>query len=124
MPPRILIADDSAATRKLVRACLEAEPGWCVCAEAGNGREAIGMALKYHPNVIVMDLSMPVMNGLDAARIIRRLLPSASLIMFTFFSTSYLEKQAMEAGYQTVIVKTQRLEDLVGCIRSIAAEAA
>jgi len=124
MLPRILIVDDSPVIRKLVRACVEAEPGWLVCAEAANGQEGIRIARQYRPNLIVMDLSMPVMNGLEAARVLRKVMPSVPLIMFTFFSTSTLEQQAVEAGFQRVVLKTQRLDELVRSIRSLVAEAA
>ena len=124
MPPRILIVDDSPLIRKLVRTSIEAQVGWSVCAEAENGREAIQLAEQCHPDLIVMDLSMPVMNGLEAAKVLQKLLPSVPLIMFTFFSTCNLEQQALEAGYRKVILKTQRLEELVSSIRSLVAEAA
>jgi DNA-binding NarL/FixJ family response regulator len=124
MAPRILIVDDSPLIRRLVRTSIEAQVGWSVCAEAENGREAIQLAEQCHPNLIVMDLSMPVMNGLEAAKVLRKLMPSVPLIMFTFFSTCNLERQALEAGYRKVILKTQRLEELVSSIRSLVAEAA
>jgi DNA-binding NarL/FixJ family response regulator len=124
MPPRILIVDDSPLIRRLVRTCIEAQVGWSVCAEAENGREAIQLAQQRHPNLIVMDLSMPVMNGLEAAKVLRNLMPSVPLIMFTFFRTCNLERQALEAGYRKVILKTERLEELVSSIRSLVAEAA
>lgn len=121
---RILVVDDSPLIRQLVRACVEAQPGWSVCAEAANGQEAIEIARRYRPNLIVMDLSMPIMNGIEAARILHRLMPSVPLIMFTVFSTDTLEHQAIEAGFQRVVLKTQRLEELVSSIRSLVAEAA
>lgn len=124
MLPRILIVDDNASIRKLVRNCIEAQPGWVACAEAANGREAVQTAQQCHPSLIVMDLSMPEMNGLEAARILSQRMPSIPLIMFTFFSTPYLEQQALGAGYRRVILKTQPLEELVNCIRSLVAEAA
>jgi CheY-like chemotaxis protein len=124
MLPRILIVDDSASIRKLVCTYVEAETGWSVCAEAANGKEAIEMAQKFHPNLVVMDLSMPKMNGLEAAKVIHRDMPAVPLIMFTIFSTKTLEEQAFKAGFTKVILKTQRLNDLIDSIRSLAAEAA
>jgi DNA-binding NarL/FixJ family response regulator len=124
MPPRILIVDDSAPIRRLVRSCAEAEPGWSVCAEAANGKEAIQMAQRFHPNLVIMDLSMPQMNGLEAAKILHGVMPSVPLIMFTIFSTRTLEEQAFEAGFSKVILKTQRLNELIDSIRSLVAEAA
>lgn len=124
MLPRILIVDDSASIRKLLRTCVESNRGWSVCAEAGNGREAIQMARQYHPNLVIMDLSMPEMNGLEAARILRGVMPAVPLIMFTIFTTHTLEQQAFEAGFTKVVLKTQRLDELMDSIRSLVAEAA
>ena len=124
MLPRILIVDDSPMIRKLVRACVEAQPGWTVCGEAANGQEAILVAQRCQSNLVIMDLSMPVMNGLEAASILHKLMPSVPLILFTFFSTSNLESKAFEAGYSKIILKTQSLNELVGTVRSLVAEAA
>jgi DNA-binding NarL/FixJ family response regulator len=124
MPTRILIVDDSGAIRKLVRVCIEAQAGWSVCAEASNGQEAIELAEQQHPDAVVMDLSMPVMNGLEAGRILCKIMPSVPLIMLTFFSTPNLEQEAFHAGYKKVILKTQSLDDLVRSIHSLVAKAA
>jgi CheY-like chemotaxis protein len=107
MAPRILIVDDRASIRKLLRVRIQAERGWSVCAEASDGREAIQVARQFRPNLVVMDLFMPVMNGFEAARILRRLVPSVPLIMFTSFSTRSLEAQAYQAGFSRVVLKTQ-----------------
>lgn len=123
MPPRILIVDDSASIRKLVHACVEAQFGWEVCGEAANGQEGIQMAQRFHPNLIVMDLSMPVMNGLEAARILSKIMPSVPLIMFTIFSTTTLEQEAFQAGYRKIVLKTQKLDELMGSIGLLVAEA-
>ena len=124
MPSRILIVDDNGPIRRLVRVCIEAQTGWSVCGEAANGKEAIEMAQQQHPDAVVMDLSMPVMNGLEAARILGKLMPSLPLIMLTFFSTPNLEREALAAGYKQVILKTQNLDDLVRSIRSVVANSA
>jgi DNA-binding NarL/FixJ family response regulator len=124
MLPRILIVDDSPMIRKLVRACVEAQPDWMVCGEAGNGQEAILLGQQCHPNLIIMDLSMPVMNGLEAAQIFHKLMPSVPLIMFTSFSTSNLKRQAIEAGYSEIILKTQSLDELISSVRTLVADAA
>ena len=118
MPPRILIVDDNSLVRKLLRQYLELEGGWQVCAEAGNGKEGVEKAQEVHPDLIVLDLSMPVMNGLEAARILKRLMPSVPLLMFTSFHTSNLEHEAMEAGISKVIVKSDAMGNLITSIRS------
>ncbi|MFZ3343003.1 MAG: response regulator transcription factor [Terriglobales bacterium] len=124
MPPRILIVDDSSIIRNLLRQCFEAEPGWKVSGEAANGKEGIEKAQDTHPNLIVLDLSMPVMNGIDAAKILTKLMPSVPLLMFTSFLTSNLEHEARAAGIRKVFVKSGPLAELVGCVRSLVKDAA
>lgn len=124
MPPRILIVDDSSLVRNLLRTCFEAQSGWEVSGEAGNGQEGIVKAQQIHPNLIVLDLSMPVMNGLDAARALSKLMPSVPLVMFTSFMTSNLEGEARAAGISKVIIKSGPLTELVGCVRSLVRDAA
>ena len=125
MPPRILIVDDSALVRNLLRTCFELESGWQVCGEAGNGKDAIEKAQEVQPNLIVLDLSMPVMNGLESARVLSKLMPSVPLIMFTSHMTRHLEQEALAAGIRRVIVKwgeSGPLTDLIVCIRSLVEE--
>lgn len=83
MPKRILIVDDSAVLRKTLRQTLERHDGWEVCGEAANGREGVEKAQRLKPDLILLDSSMPALNGLEAARQLKRLLPSVPLLMFT-----------------------------------------
>jgi DNA-binding NarL/FixJ family response regulator len=83
----ILIVDDSPVLRKTLRQTLEQGGAWEVCGEAADGREAIKQAQRLKPDLVVLDLSMPVMNGLEAAHELKRLLPSLPLVMFTTFDT-------------------------------------
>ena len=127
MPPRILIVDDSALVRNSLRTCFESEPGWQVCGEAGSGKDAIEKAKALQPDLIVLDLSMPVMNGLEAAKVLSKLMPSVPLIMFTSHMTHHLKQAALAAGIRRVIVKSGEsgsLTDLIVCIRSLVGEAA
>jgi len=119
MSLRILIVDDSSMIRHLVRQRFEAEPGWQI-SEAGNGLEAIEMAKQSHPDLIVLDLSMPVMNGLEVAQILHKLMPCIPIIMFTSFITHNLEQEAVAAGVRRVMVKGGPLTELVRCIYSLA----
>jgi DNA-binding NarL/FixJ family response regulator len=123
MPPRILIVDDSAMIRGILRQTFESEPGWQVSGEAGNGQEGIEKAQLVHPNFILLDLSMPVMNGLEAARALTRLMPNVPLVMFTSFMTGRLEIECRAAGIKKVFVKSCPLADLIGYVRSLMAEA-
>lgn len=124
MPPRILIVDDSLQVRNVMRKIFESEPGWQVCGEASNGKEGIEIAQQIHPNLIILDLSMPVMNGLEAARILNASMPGVPLVMFTSFSTHVLEEQALAAGIRKLIVKSGSLSELVGCVRGLTKNAA
>jgi DNA-binding NarL/FixJ family response regulator len=101
----ILIADDSPIIRQVLRKTLEEEDTWKVRGEAADGRQAIEKAQRLKPDVVVLDLSMPVMNGLEAARQLRRLFPSLPVVMFTMFDTPELADEALSAGISAVVSK-------------------
>jgi len=113
----ILILDDSALIRRMIREKLEREGGWEVSGEAANGREAIEKAEQLKPDLIVLDLAMPVMNGLEAARDLQRLLPSLPLVMFTNFNSPQLTNEALSAGVSAVVSKSE----LAGSVAEIQA---
>ena len=124
MALRILIIDDSSQVRDVMRKVFEAEPGWLVCGEASNGKEGIEMAERVHPNLIILDLSMPVMNGLEAAKILNHSMPTVPLVMFTSFETQVLEQEALAAGITKIVVKSGPLAELMNCVRVLAKNAA
>lgn len=124
MTVRILIVDDSLVFRKLLRKTLEIQVGWQVCGEAANGREGVEMAGKISPDLIVLDLSMPVMNGIEAARILGQQMPDIPVIMFTSFCSPNMEREMLGAGVTKVISKSGPLADLIESIRSLVKEAA
>ena len=105
-PKRILIVDDHAAVRNAVKKMIDASPNMEVCGEAENGKSAIEKAQASEPDVIVLDLSMPIMNGLEAARVLRRLMPATPILMYTAFSNSHLAEEALAAGVSRVASKT------------------
>jgi DNA-binding NarL/FixJ family response regulator len=107
VPKCILIVDDSPAIRKTLRLVLEQQEGWEVCGEAANGREGIDKAQQLKPDVVVLDVSMPVMNGLEAAHELKRLLPTMPLLMFTNFYSPHLEQEALRAGVGAVVSKSE-----------------
>jgi DNA-binding NarL/FixJ family response regulator len=119
VPKRILIVDDSPVIRKTLRELLEQQSGWEVCGEAANGREGIEKAQQLKPDVIVLDLSMPVMNGIEAARELTRLLPSVPLLMCSGFETADLKREALSAGVRTVVSKSESFGDLVRSIQAL-----
>jgi DNA-binding NarL/FixJ family response regulator len=102
---KIVIADDNAQVRAALRICLELNPGWQVCGEAENGQAAVDMVQHLQPDVVLLDYSMPIMNGLDAARVITARSPECPLLMFTMFASRQLSTLAREAGIKAVISK-------------------
>ena len=119
MPKRILIVDDSPVIRKTLHQTLERQDDWEICGEAANGREGIEKAVRLKPDVIVLDLAMPVMNGLDAARELTRRLPSLPLLMFTNFETARLKQEAISAGVSALVSKTESVEVLISGLRAL-----
>src|SRR5262245_41275555 len=115
MTSSILIADDNAVIRKILRDTLGVQAGWQICGEARNGREAIQKARELHPDLIVLDLSMPELNGLEAARVLKNAMPSVPLVMFTSFQTNYLAQEARAAGVAELVLKSDPLK-LIECI--------
>jgi len=86
MAKTILVADDNPTIRKLLCHLFESEEEYDICAEASNGQEAIALALEHRPQLIILDLSMPVMDGLEAARELKRLMPDVPIILFTQYA--------------------------------------
>jgi len=109
----VLIADDNIVVRRALRQVFQYESDFEVCGEAGNGREAIELAEECKPDLVVMDLSMPVMNGLDAARAIKRVLPDVPVIMFSNYSDKFSEEEARSAGISAMVAKTESVIVLV-----------
>ena len=103
----ILIVDDSPVVRRALRSNFEQHKDWIVCGEAADGREAIEKARQLNPNLIILDLSMPRMDGLAAARELNRIQPNVPLLMFTTFKNPSIEREAIAAGCADVISKSE-----------------
>lgn len=103
----VLIVDDNVHVRKSLRLTIEKELEWRVCGEASNGAEGVSAATRLHPDIVVLDLSMPVMNGIEAARQLKRLIPETHLLMFTSFATPTLEEAARDAGIEAFVPKNE-----------------
>lgn len=103
----VLIVDDNVHVRKSLRLTIEKELEWQVCGEASNGAEGVSAATRLHPDIVVLDLSMPVMNGIEAARQLKRLIPETHLLMFTSFATPTLEEAARDAGIEAFVPKNE-----------------
>ena len=102
----ILIVDDNPFVRLALRDRLERTTGWQVCGQAENGKVAVEKVRALHPDVVILDLQMPVMNGLEAAREIRAVAPGTEMIMFTMHSSEQLLKEARAAGIREVVSKS------------------
>jgi DNA-binding NarL/FixJ family response regulator len=106
MPPlRILIADDHSVVRAGLRALLESRSGWDVCGEAADGREAVEKATKLKPDVAVLDIGMPLLNGVEATRRIRASSPHTEILILTMHQSDDLVHQVIEAGARGYILK-------------------
>jgi DNA-binding NarL/FixJ family response regulator len=103
---RVLIADDSPAVRRTLRHLLQADNAWEIV-DAENGKTAIARALEFRPDVIILDLAMPVMDGLSAAREISKALPEAAILMYTMHWTPHLEQEAQKCGIRKLVSKSQ-----------------
>ncbi|HEV2222753.1 MAG TPA: response regulator transcription factor [Candidatus Acidoferrales bacterium] len=122
MPKKILIADDNALVRKLLRIMLEGQRGWQICAEATNGSEAILKAQESKPDAVILDFAMPLLDGLDAAREITRTLPSVPILLFTLYDSPEMTLAAKEAGVSRVLPKTASGLPLIQAVRDLLAD--
>lgn len=120
---RILIVDDSAPIRQVVRIFLEVHPDFAVCGEAADGVEGIEKAMALKPDLIILDLAMPRMDGLEAATILKRTMPQVPIILFTFFMDEGLSQRARSLGITSVLSKTDSMEGLREEVRRLAAAA-
>lgn len=115
----ILIVDDSVIIRRALRTLLDQNPDWEVCGEAENGREGIDKALLLRPDLVLLDLSMPIMNGFQVARELHRLLPGVLILMFTTFSNTHVEREALARGVSAVKSKSEGLDSLYRSIQDL-----
>jgi len=117
---RILLADDHDLTRAGLRYLLEKQKDWSVCAEASNGRKALELAEALHPDIAILDMSMPEMNGLDVTRHISKSQPHTKVLIYTMLETESIILDALEAGAQGIVLKSDAGENMVTAVESIA----
>jgi CheY-like chemotaxis protein len=120
MPTRILIADDNEIARRRLVEILDSREGWKVCFAGENGQQAVENAADLKPDLIVLDLAMPVMNGLQAARKIAEIMPAVPILIYTLHNSPSVELEAKKAGARKVVFKPDvkallgAIEDLIG----------
>jgi DNA-binding NarL/FixJ family response regulator len=117
---RILVADDHDIIRRGLKALLSSRPGWMVCAEAATGREAITLAEQHRPDIVVMDISMPDLNGLEAARKVRKLLPKTEVVILSLHYSDQLVREVVDAGARAYIMKSDADRDLLIAVEALA----
>jgi DNA-binding NarL/FixJ family response regulator len=117
---RILIADDHDLMRRGVKALIGSHAGWEVCGEAHTGREAVSQAETLKPDVLILDISMPDLNGLEAARRIRKGSPATEILILSMHYSDQLIRDILEAGVRGYIVKSDSDRDLVIAVETLA----
>jgi DNA-binding NarL/FixJ family response regulator len=115
-----LIADDHEVVRKGLKSLFSSRPGWIVCAEATNGREAVALAAQNRPDIVVMDISMPELNGLEATRQIRKMLPKTEVLVLSFHFTDKLIQEVVDAGARGYVLKSDASKDLLAAVEALA----
>jgi DNA-binding NarL/FixJ family response regulator len=119
--PRIVLADDHDIIRRGIRSLLDLTSAWDVCAEASNGREAVEKAVEFKADLVIMDVSMPVMNGIDAARQIRTVSPSTKVVIFTMHDSPQITTAARDAGAVACLTKTTLGDNLRRVVAEVLA---
>jgi len=117
---RILIADDHQLFRDGVRALLQSHTGWEICGEASTGREAVAKTIELRPDVIILDISMPDLNGADAARRIRMASKNAEILILSVHYSDQLIREIIDAGAHGYVLKTDSDRDLLLAVESLA----
>lgn len=118
MPPHILIADDHAVVRQGLTFLLQNE-GFEVIGEAANGQQAIEMAEKYHPDAAILDVSMPMLNGIDAARQISKISPHTKTVLLTMLTDDHYVLDGLRSGVRGFVLKSKSADELVRAVREV-----
>jgi DNA-binding NarL/FixJ family response regulator len=121
MPPlSILIADDHAVVRAGLRTLLESRPGWEICAEAADGRDAVEKAAKHKPRVAILDIGMPLLNGVEATRQISKSSPATQILILTMHESDDLVQQVVQAGARGFILKDEADRVLLDAVLALS----
>ncbi len=120
-PLRILIADDHEVVRRGIRTLLEARPEWEVCGEAATGREAVENSRKLCPDLVILDVTMPDMDGFEAIPRILNICPGAKILVLTMHESGEVATKILAAGASGLVLKSDAARDLVSAVRAMAA---
>lgn len=116
---RILVADDHELVRRGLRSVIESQPGWEVSGEAIDGREAVQKVKQLKPDVVILDISMPGLNGLDATRQIMKVHPLAKVLILTVHESDQLAREVLDAGARGYLLKSDAGQDLVSAVEAL-----
>lgn len=116
---RILVADDHEVVRKGLVSLLQAQPDWQVCGEASGGREAVEKTLQLRPDVVILDIGMPNLNGLEATRQILRSNPQARVLILTLHDSDQVVREVLSAGARGFLLKSDAARDLVAAVDAL-----
>jgi DNA-binding NarL/FixJ family response regulator len=119
LPRRILLADDHETVRKGLRSILGARPDWEICGEATNGREAVEQAARFKPDLVIMDIGMPGLNGLGATRQIIRELPGTEVLILTMHDSEQIVWEVLDAGARGFVMKSDAASQLIAAAEAL-----
>jgi DNA-binding NarL/FixJ family response regulator len=119
---RILIADDHEVARRGIRSLLESHPGWDVCAEAKDGRDAVELATSTKPDLVLLDIGMPNLNGLEAARQILATSPNVAILILTMHDSDNVIREVLRAGARGFLLKSDAGRDLVAAVEALESQ--
>lgn len=117
---RIMIADDHDLMRRGLKTLLETQPGWEICAEATKGREAIAKAENLRPDVVIIDICMPELNGIEASRQIRKVSPRTEVLVLSVHHSEHLIREALDAGARGFVVKSDADSEIVSAVEALS----
>jgi two-component system, NarL family, response regulator NreC len=120
--PRVLIVDDHAFIRRGVQSILQSFPEWEFCGEAANGNDAVQLTERLHPDVILMDVTMPGMNGIEATRVIHGKHPEVKVILLTLHESAEILRNGFRAGASGYLLKADAEEELMKALRVVVAD--
>ena len=120
MTIRILVVDDHPIVRQGLKTLLEGHSGWQVIGEASDGAEALDKARELNPDVMVLDVTMPRMNGLEACRLLRRQYPDLEILFVTQHDSPQMMREALEAGARGYVVKSNAARDLLAAVEAVS----